>query len=722
MDEVKSVRVRRRLGSLDERHGSLDIKVTVYKGIGKKRSAKGFNNGNIVWPESIYDGDYVNQITDAKKETKKILIKQYNDSGTPVPENLDSIIDSSFVIEDFIIDDFIRVNTLRERPTEGSKIEIFNNNTNKIEEVNYYRIVQSPWSDVVPVKRSYGFDPYYLSNGSEVYIKWLTESYDKMYYEITGMTASITASGSTTPITKIVVDVTTANYDKYPDFDLKFDYNGGTQSEIDSVVASVIQDSVDYGFTINGINYPNAGQNIPSTLTYLLNGGEQYSDDSMNEIKTPENVIKRVEVIPPKDSNGELVDKIFTITDNNEFRYLSDVLGDPGLKQMSYSHNDKDNDIIKKLISNWEVKVPVYKSQASLVGAGLMLCNPNYQSCLYTNYQSPLKPIEAPKEPTPEQTNLIVGSGSTTKTKLSVVFPTEFEVKVREDVPAFKIYVGEPPKEEEGSGFVFQDDMSDLVELSPEYIESEFAGPEEDGSLAEELVEIEEITKAADKEAEALGPLPPAIPGENPFANAKAGTTSPSEQGVGYPVNSSTTNFVKKYTNGIYPAKMHPDGTFVISNGKKLSNLKDRHWLTPNPEYVRRLSTVKVPTAKGDNAIKVHPELATKLEQAFSVVRSKGLSKYITSCAGGLAVRNVTNGTRLSNHSYGFALDVNTDKSGWEYGSKWDVTNKTIKDSKGKSRTWNDFDSGFYEVVKIMKAAGLTWLGSMDPMHFSIHE
>lgn len=719
MDEVKSVRVRRKLASLDERHGSLDIKVTIYKGIGKKRFAKGFNNGTIVWPESIYDGDYVNNINDAKAETKKILTKQYIDSGSPVPADLDSIIDASFSIEDFVIEDFIRVNTLRERPM-GATISVFNSKTGKQESTNYYRIVQDPWSDKVPAQRSFGFDPYYLSNGSEVYIKWLTESYDKISYDIFGMTGSITASGSSASVTKVIVDVWPSN-SKYPDFDLKFDYNGGSQSEIDSVVSSVIDQSIEFGFTNNGINYPIAGQIIPSTLTYLVNGGEQYSDLNMTEINTPSDIIKRVEVVPPRSSDGESLDSIFTITDNNEFRYLKDVLGDPGLKQMSYSYQDKDSDIIKKIISNWELKVPVYKSQASLIGVGLVLCNPNYQSCLYTKYQSPLQPVKAETPTTPTQDNLIAASSSTTKTKLTVVFPTEFEVKVREDVPSFKIYVGEPPVEEEGSGFIFQDDMSDLVELSPEYIENQFSGEEETISMAEELElpEVVNINTKAKEEADALGPLT-AAPGENPFLNAKPGTTNPSESGAGYPAVESTQKFVKKYTNGIYPAKMHGDGTFVIS-GKKLSNLKDRHWLVPNPEYVRRLAKVKVPLSKGDKTIEVHPDLAAKLEAAFKVIRSKGLSKYIESCAGGLAVRNVTNGTRLSNHSYGFALDVNTTKDGWQYGAKWDVANKTIK-SGGKTRTWNDFDTGFYEVVKVMKAAGIGWLGSMDPMHFSIHE
>jgi hypothetical protein len=456
MDELKSVRVRRKLASLDERHGSLDIKVTIYKGIGKKRIVKGFNNGTAVWPEAIYDGEIIRALED--------LNDQYKDQGITLSS-----------VEDDCIKDFIRVNTLRERPT-GATVSVFNSNTGKQESANYYTIVQDPWSDTVPAQRSFGFDPYYLSNGSEVYIKWLTESYDKISYDISGMTASITASGSSSSVTKIVVDVYTNNSSKYPDFDLKFDYNGGSQSEIDAAVLNVTNQSINTGFFINGITYSKEGENIPSSLTYLMNGGEQYSDLNMKEINTPKNIIKRVEVIPPRDSNGGLTDKIWTLSDNNEFKYVSDILSDPNLKQKTYLYSDKDEYIIKNLIDSWVTQVPIYKSQAALVGVGLMLCNPSYQSCLYTKYQSPLKEPEPEIKPT--TSTPISGSPSTTKTKLSVVFPTEFEVKVREDVPPFKIYIGEPPVEEEGSGFIFQDEDVD-AELSPEYQELAFRGDEE---------------------------------------------------------------------------------------------------------------------------------------------------------------------------------------------------------------------------------------------------
>ena len=68
---------------------------------------------------------------------------------------------------------------------------------------------------------------------------------------------------------------------------------------------------------------------------------------------------------------------------------------------------------------------------------------------------------------------------------LNVVFPSEFGVKVREDVPKFKIWVGDPQPEEQVDGFIFEgdnaqvDENGNIVTLGDEYIESEFAGDEE---------------------------------------------------------------------------------------------------------------------------------------------------------------------------------------------------------------------------------------------------
>ena len=266
-----------------------------------------------------------------------------------------------------------------------------------------------------------------------------------------------------------------------------------------------------------------------------------------------------------------------------------------------------------------------------------------------------------------------------------------------------------------------EEESIEILDEEDEYAEESFFGEEETEPLTMELNKtvVVEAMKKAEEEAANLPPVDMSSP--NPFDNAKGSGIAPSQTGQGYPVDPKTTKFVNKHTNGIYPAKQHEDGTFVVSSAEGSKNTS-RHWLVPNPQYVKLMQSVSVPLSNGKKGeIKVHPEFATKLKAVFDAVEKKGLQKYIFSCAGGLAIRNVTNGIRLSNHSYGFAIDVNSTSSGWEYGAKWNVAKKTVT-SGGKTRDWGDKEEGFYEIVKIMQNYGVGWLGSMDPMHFSIHE
>lgn len=36
-----------------------------------------------------------------------------------------------------------------------------------------YRVIQDPWTNITPKERAFGFDPYYLNNGSYIYIDWI---------------------------------------------------------------------------------------------------------------------------------------------------------------------------------------------------------------------------------------------------------------------------------------------------------------------------------------------------------------------------------------------------------------------------------------------------------------------------------------------------------------------------------------------------------------------
>lgn len=530
----------------------------------------------------------------------------------------------------------------------------------------FYEILQDPWKSTPPKRRSYGFDKYYFNNSSSMQIKWFEAKEGQ----------------------SLVVGGTKWSDDEGKELDIEL---GMTQS----------------------------------TKGFITKKVEIYGDE-----------LVKSQYLSNTKVTGDPKEK-FTYTKDNKFSKNGE--------EYQWSGLTKDIDIIQQIVSNWQSQVVNY--------GNFGLCDSPYRTfnnmCDKVPYISPLGPEEiisttGPSASTGASPSVAGASGpsasglSASKIKLNIVFPPEFEVKAREDIPEFTIYVGDVPKEVPVEGFISQDD--EMTELDPEYSEDPFVGEEdahdhEAEPLYKEL-ELEVVQKANEnakqeaKKLEESGELPPLDNNvANPFDNAKPSKAGATE-GVGYPVAKKTTTFANKYCNGVYPAAQHPDGTFVISRsegpggGKGIkTKVTQRHWMEVNPAYVRMMKSVTVPLSNGKTkSIEVHPDLANKLKTVFEVVKQKGLQKYINSCAGGLAVRNVTDGTRLSNHAYGFAIDINSTSDGWEFGAKWNVEKKTVTNSGGKTRNWTEFDEGFYEIVKIMKNYGVGWLGSMDPMHFSLHE
>ena len=196
-----------------------------------------------------------------------------------------------------------------------------------------------------------------------------------------------------------------------------------------------------------------------------------------------------------------------------------------------------------------------------------------------------------------------------------------------------------------------------------------------------------------------------------------------------------------KVGNGLWPAKGEY-GNFVVNipstkkeawyKKKQLTTSDEinqylqqtggkgvRVWFERNPEYIQKnCTTIAIPLANGETSVLVHKQLKIVAEPAFQKIKAKGLNKFIKTCSGGLAIRNVTNGTRLSNHSWGLAIDMNADiyPIGTKFGSDG------IYEGKTKIRDFNDFDLGFLEVAKVFQNEGMTWLKSFDPMHVSIYE
>lgn len=74
---------------------------------------------------------------------------------------------------------------------------------------------------------------------------------------------------------------------------------------------------------------------------------------------------------------------------------------------------------------------------------------------------------------------------ATQSIQLNPIFPAGFQVKVREDVPKFTIWVGDPQPVEVVDGFIFADygqvdDNGNIVQLTSEYVEENYAGIDED--------------------------------------------------------------------------------------------------------------------------------------------------------------------------------------------------------------------------------------------------
>ena len=118
----------------------------------------------------------------------------------------------------------------------------------------------------------------------------------------------------------------------------------------------------------------------------------------------------------------------------------------------------------------------------------------------------------------------------------------------------------------------------------------------------------------------------------------------------------------------------------------------------------------------------VHKDLAAIVEPIFKQIKAAGLQKYIENCAGGLAVREVTNGKRLSNHAWGTAIDLNSIRYPWDTNWNGDTITTPIGSGRVSVRQMDDFDRGFLQVIQLFRNAGLTWLARTDPMHISIYE
>jgi hypothetical protein len=148
-----------------------------------------------------------------------------------------------------------------------------------------------------------------------------------------------------------------------------------------------------------------------------------------------------------------------------------------------------------------------------------------------------------------------------------------------------------------------------------------------------------------------------------------------------------------------------------------------------NPEYRRKyISQLKFTWQGKTGSAPFHVDLVAELQSAFDKVTELGLDQYIEANIYSWVVRNVTDGTRLSNHSWGLGLDMNTER--YPFNTRFGETdgtfwNKTTQ--KFEIRPYDEFDKGYVKLcgtlIKYARTPGaIQWITEYDPMHISLYE
>lgn len=431
---IKSVRVRKKDSSGSggfETETGLDIRVAIYDKAFSKRSVLGVDANikedpdklNKIWPEVEYSGS------------------RYEDLSN-----------------DEILLDYINTQSKLSGPM--------------------YSIIQDPWTPEPPIIRNFGYDPYYLNNGSEIKIEWLQKRDGEWSYT-SGTSGTVpdaidylqnepTGTSSVNNGDRYLVrsNPVGPNWSSLTYKNPIVEWNSSESKWIETEP----KDKMSVYVTLEDVTfeYKEGKYDLPV-------GGSDWSDKSGNEMDmtssdfllklgggTPSNLRsnfkKQISSYHPK--TGEML----VLSSNNDIviRYSESPL--------IFGGETKDKDIIEQFISKWKTKIPNYD---------LKLCDPNNKKCEVIEYKSPLNPpVEAiPASPTSP------ASSPNDKPKLTVQLPNEFEVKQREDVPKFSIWFGTPPQttaegtvEETSSQFDFG---ADELTVGEEYIEDDFKAIEE---------------------------------------------------------------------------------------------------------------------------------------------------------------------------------------------------------------------------------------------------
>jgi len=226
-----------------------------------------------------------------------------------------------------------------------------------------------------------------------------------------------------------------------------------------------------------------------------VKGGFNWSDLDGNELDSlpgelKSSYSKRVTIISPSNYTGNT---------------KTMVLASDGIKskeqsvQKLFSGLIKDKDILNEVISYWKSSVPNYN---------LEFCSPNNISCgsllEFISPVDPLQTVEPPVDNTPPVEEK-------KKIKLNIVLPKDLQIRVKQDVPVIKVYIGDISKSD--SGFIFSGEEDDSSLIGEEFLESDFMGLDEESVLEEQEYPDEQTRIETIRQAERIN-NEPYVPGK----------------------------------------------------------------------------------------------------------------------------------------------------------------------------------------------------------------
>lgn len=284
-----------------------------------------------------------------------------------------------------------------------------------------YKIIQDPYRDTPPSKRIYGETPYYLTDGSRIVIKWLRRKKDA--------DGELVRQDLGNGVSKPVYEEVTSNND-----------DAETLNVNDKIVEI----------------FPPESSGIKDSYKYTKSWGIQRTKDTF-----------------PWDLNTEL--------DNPEVfgRFVSYYDNRDGYKDQSWGYIYDDKDVLSIIISYLQVSIS-YENRRKL-----KLCFPDTETCSILKFEDYVKDPEQKIE-TPSTPVVVSATPSNIQIPLNILdFPEDLQLRVGEDLPEFKVYIGDlPPVGTAGQDY---DEYEGLDTLDLEYQEGVYQGEEEVGLSLQSL-------------------------------------------------------------------------------------------------------------------------------------------------------------------------------------------------------------------------------------------